>query len=460
MLASPMLWRDFVLPLPLQWARTMLDRSQHLPLSISCSHQALPPPQGSPAWQLPFDTLEHVRSIQMSRSAFNGNTTDISRLLSTPAPALEVFSFINMSGYLPREALFANCAPRLRHLTIYGARLLPLSLFSPNLVNLVISHVFLKRPESLSEFIAALQRLSRIEMLTLVGCLHPFSSAPQAPAPSQLAKLPTLSCLTIEGTVPQCLGFLRHVQTPDTIVLHVAAHKQGGVNDFTALFPFLTQGSAEDSFRVVKFRSEGPGNLTIFARHNDADYAPWDRNFEFEWGDFGDTVRDFMLVLCAEAGMRHCLSLSIELEDDDPPSETPFRPDEWMDILGAATELQTLQTSGGVGIMLCPTLSATVEDGTYSRTAAGSLVWPQLHILKLNYVNFSYRYQAGDGSSWAECTGMRADEVLLRELEHRRQRGAVLEELHLGSCTVDAQWMYKVADVVGRLSADNLQEDL
>ncbi|KAI0046220.1 hypothetical protein FA95DRAFT_1408624 [Auriscalpium vulgare] len=132
MLSCPMLWCDFVLPLPpQQWARAMLTRSQRLPLSISCSPQARPPPQSSPAWQLPFDTCEQVRSFQMSHLPFNGIAANISRLISTPAPILEVASFIDMHEYLPREALLANCAPRLRHLTIHGASVLSLSSLPP-----------------------------------------------------------------------------------------------------------------------------------------------------------------------------------------------------------------------------------------------------------------------------------------------------------------------------------------
>ncbi|KAI0040068.1 hypothetical protein FA95DRAFT_1683993, partial [Auriscalpium vulgare] len=84
-LTNPTLWCDLVLPLPPQWARAMLVRSQRLPLSINYSYEHKAP-AWSPAWALPFNTLEKVRSIHAHGIGIPG---DFPQLLSTPAPILE-----------------------------------------------------------------------------------------------------------------------------------------------------------------------------------------------------------------------------------------------------------------------------------------------------------------------------------------------------------------------------------
>ncbi|KAI0042505.1 hypothetical protein FA95DRAFT_1610152 [Auriscalpium vulgare] len=449
MLASPMFWCNFVLPLPPKWAHAMLARSQHLPLSISCSSRDSRYPKHSPAWLLPFDTLERVRSIHLFD--LMGPVTFYCRLLSTPAPILEVATFSRVPNYLPRErdTLFANSAPRLRHLDICYARILPLLSFSPNLAHVNISDVP-EPPQSVPEFVAALNRLSRIETLMLENCLHPFA-APHAPSSSQIANLPPLECLQIAGTVLECIGFLYHVQAPDAGSLHVTAVADWGVDDFAGLIPFFApaRGYTTDPFRTIQISSECAGHLIIFAHHNDvhADYSTWNRIFNFGW-DSGDSVCGFLRTLCAETGVRNWRSLSIQVDCSDT-MQVVSPVEDWADMLGAATELRTLHAASDAGAALCPVFSATVEHGTYGRTPAGTLVWPQLHILELDSVDFSYRYEARDGISWADCTGMRVDDVLLRELEHRQQRGAALDELHLRRCTVDSQWLRKVEGVVG-----------
>ncbi|KAI0045433.1 hypothetical protein FA95DRAFT_1561153 [Auriscalpium vulgare] len=455
MLASPILWPDFVLPLPPQWAHAMLERSQQLPLSVSCSYQIIPPPKDSPDWLLPVDTLDRIQSMHMVN--FRGSATYYSRLLSMPAPILEAVTLYSTPRDLPRHALFANSAPRLRYLEIHDAKALPLSSFFPTLIYLNISYVS-ESTRSLPEYIAALNQLSRIQTLTLEDCLSPFSSASHAPNPSQIAKLPSLERLKIGGEVSECIGFLRHVQTPDTVLLHVAASTRGSADDFATLFPFLApaRGYTADPFRAVQICSYGERSISIRAAHNDVDvdHSSWNRAFEFRWFNFEDTFYDFMRVLCKETGMRYWLSLSMEVFH--PRAEILSPAEDWLDIFGAATELKTLCYTGSA---LCSTLSATMQDGTYGRAAAGNLVWPLLHLLKLERVDLSYCYESSEGSSWAGCAGMRVDDVLLRELENRHRRGSTLDVLHLRDCMADPQWpqwLQKVEAVVGRVFVENV----
>ncbi|KAI0045322.1 hypothetical protein FA95DRAFT_1596904 [Auriscalpium vulgare] len=439
MLTTPTLWCDFALPLPPQWARAMLARSQNLPLSIFYPCLLWQPPQ-SAAW-LPFDTLEQVRSIHLSGTTFHGSATDLSRLLSTPAPILEAATYINMGHPLP------------------------LSFFLPNIVSLDI-HIIAEPPSespSLPDFIAALQRLKQIETLVLTNCLDRFSSAPDSPAASQIARLASLKLLRIGGTVSECVGFLRHVQTPDTTCLCIAATATGGVETFAVLYPFLAPvgGYELNPFRDMQFQSYGPGNLTLSARHNsdadqalcdrlDDDQAPCDRVFDFFWDTIGETVVEFLSTVCAEVRVRNSLSLSLSLLFDRELNGFKVPPEHWLGMLGAATELQTLHADEDLGPMLCQILSASIlEDGTYSREADAIRVWPKLQVLKLAHVDLSVCYE--DADSWAEFVGMRVDEVLLRELEHRHQRGAALDALHLRYCKIDPQWLQKVEAVVGRV---------
>ncbi|KAI0043307.1 hypothetical protein FA95DRAFT_411503 [Auriscalpium vulgare] len=453
MLANPMLWCDLVLPLPPQWAREMLMRSQHQPLSILYSHEDKIPP-GSLAWGLPFDALEQVRSIHVHDlpSIIPGN---LSHLLSTQAPILEVANFSYMRSHLPREALFANSAPRLRNLTIYHANALPLSSFLPSIVSLDIRYIK-NFPHSLPDFIAALQRLKRIEMLALVDCLDQFSSAPDPPAASQIIRLTSLNSLEISGMVSDCVGFLRHVQTPDTTCLHIAASTEGGADVFPVLYPLLVpaSGYASNPFRAICFSSGGPGYLTFAARHADADQARWDRVFELYWDAAEaelEAVFHLVSALCAEVGVRHLLSLTLDLELG---ANLKVPPEGWLEMLGAATELQTLRASADVGDSLCQALSACIkEDGTYSRDEEGIPIWPKLQTLKLDQMELSSYYDDAMENCWAESIEMRVDEVLLRELKHRRQRGAALNTLYLlkMSFDVDPEWLQNVEEVVDRV---------
>ncbi|KAI0045415.1 hypothetical protein FA95DRAFT_125028 [Auriscalpium vulgare] len=473
-LSSPTLWCDIVWPLSPQWAREMLVRSQRHPLSISYGHKAPgneAPEHGAPAssqgWVPPFDTLEQVRSMHIHFDAAG----DYSQLLSTPAPILEV-AFMDIPGDLPREALFANCAPRLRNLTIRGARVSPLSSFLPFLPNIVSLDIgYIEEPPSLPEFIAALQRLKRVETLTLAKCLHHFSCAPASPAASQVARLPSLNLLDLDGTVSECVGFLRHVQTPDTACLHIGASTPGGVDDFAVLYPFLAPacGYGSNPFRDMRFQSYGPGDLTLSARHNlDADEAPCDREFVFNWEAHEETAFGLVSALCAEVRVCHSVSLSLLVPlwlnweedsveclkvgwEDDGPDCLKVPPEDWLGMIGAVTELRTLHADAHSGPMLCQVLSTSMlEDGTYGREAEGIPVWPKLQVLKLVEIDLSFCYE--EDNSWAEFIGMRVDEVLLRELEHRYQRDAALNTLHLMSCrNIYPAWLESVERVVDRV---------
>ncbi|KAI0045432.1 hypothetical protein FA95DRAFT_1680485 [Auriscalpium vulgare] len=447
MLSNSTLWCDFVLPLPPQWARAMLVRSQRRPLSIYYFGMRGydKPPASSLAWVLPFDTLEQVRSIHVhhGRSNFPGN---LSQLLLMPAPILEFASFSNTLSHLARDALFANNAPRLRNLRIDEERVLPLSSFLPNIVSLVIhSSNF---PNSLPEFIAALQRLKQIKTLTLwYQCLDQFSFAPHYPAASQIVRLASLNSLEICGTASECISFLRHVQIPDTACLHIRASTRTGVDAFAPLYPFLAPagGYRSNPFRNVQFSSYGPDNLTFFARNLDADQAPFDRKFSFEWNTPRATVFDLLPVLCAELQVHHSVSLSVEVSlrvDYLLDDRLKVPPEGWLGMLGAATELRTLHADVDTGPMLCQILSTSIlDDGTYSREAECILVWPKLQVLKLNYVDLSFCYEDTEENSWAECIGMRVDE-----------RGAALNTLCLTSCrNFYPDWLESVERVVDRV---------
>ncbi|KAI0048416.1 hypothetical protein FA95DRAFT_1558067 [Auriscalpium vulgare] len=454
MLTNPTLWRDVVLPLPPQWARAMLARSQNQPLSVFYSDE-LKAHARSPAWVLPFHTLEQVRSIHIHSISRDILDKALSQLLSTPAPILEDASFCCMSSHLPRAALFANSAPRLRNLLIHDtlltrdSQVFPLSCFLPHIVSLNIRG---RVKASLPEFIAALQRLKQIETLVLVGCLRRFSSAPHSPAASQIARLTSLKSLNIGSMVTECVGFLRHVQTPDTARLRIEAFTSGGVDAFAPLYPFLAPagGYRSNPFRNMGFLSCEPGHLTFSACHNlDADHAPCDREVIFYWDRLGDTVFSFMSTLCAEVTVHHLLRLMLNFNHRRGLKS----PEEWLEMLGAATELQTLHVAGE-GATLCQTLSASIlEDGKYSREVEGNPVWPKLQVLKLDNQDLSFCYKDAEENWWADCIGMRVDEVLLRELEHRHQRGAALNTLQLPitSCDVDPEWLQDVERVVDRV---------
>ncbi|KAI0045429.1 hypothetical protein FA95DRAFT_1561148 [Auriscalpium vulgare] len=456
MLTSPSLWRSLVFPLPHKWARTMLTRSQSLPLLISC-HADLT--AHSSDWRMPFDTLAQVKIFDLS--GFKGRHPDLTSLLSTPAPLLEMADVI-MPPDLPPAQLFADDAPRLRKLTVRQALSLPwTSSFLRHLVSLEIvsSEIDTLRDSlpSLPDYLAALRQLSQIETLLLNGCLHPFSSVlPSQVSDSEVVQLPLLHRLDISGSVSECVGFLHHIKTPNTVALGVTSITEEGIWDFDEIYPFLAP--TREPYRDAVFESTGANQLTLFARH--ARYGPTDRLFRFQWDDPEDTAIDLMCTLCAMIGVRHLSSLSINLDcEKSARNHGPWiDPAVWLDTFGGATELESLGVSGMAGVALCKILAASMEDETWRRSgvAGGTIVWPRLRDLLLYQVNFARSFKRVDGEEGSDiAAGMRVDEVLLRELERRHRRGAPLDKLDLLSCSLASSWLRKVGGIVASLDADS-----
>ncbi|KAI0037912.1 hypothetical protein FA95DRAFT_1477837, partial [Auriscalpium vulgare] len=135
MLTSPSLWRNLILPLPPQWARAMIARSQQLPLTISYTRNRS---EISSEWNLPLDTLERVKSINLLHA--DSCPANLDALLCTPAPILEVANLYRSTpAQIRLTPLFADCAPKLRELVMHDAPAIPwTSSFICNLVSLNI----------------------------------------------------------------------------------------------------------------------------------------------------------------------------------------------------------------------------------------------------------------------------------------------------------------------------------
>ncbi|KAI0045428.1 hypothetical protein FA95DRAFT_1561146 [Auriscalpium vulgare] len=449
MLASPSLWRNIILPMPPKWADAMLARSKLLPVNIYCSVFGNGAAR-SEEWLLPFNTLEKVKILDLSR--FKGSPADLAPLLSTPAPLLEIVE-IEMLPQLSPAQLFADHAPRLRELTIRDApTFLWTSSFVRNLVHLDVNDIK-NSPPSLPDFVAGLQQLSQIETLVLKGCLHSFSVLPSSAAP-QVVQLPSLLKLEISGEVSQCVGFLRHLKTLD-VELGVTSITEGGISDFDEIYPFLVPkcGYKQQPYRFVGFRSMDSENLTLTAGH--ANSGRTNRTFAFEWKDPEDTVVDLMCTLCDEIGVRHLSSLSIELDEPLLKDATWLMPTEWLGTFGRATELESLVATGNVGTSLCLVLAASKADETWRRSGAagGTIAWPRLRDVMLYDVYLPSSFKSGDEDA-AITAGMRVGEVLLRELQRRHECGAALEKLHLVSCSATPSWLRNVKRVVSNVVAE------
>ncbi|KAI0045332.1 hypothetical protein FA95DRAFT_1561207, partial [Auriscalpium vulgare] len=270
------LWRHIVLPLPPQWSNALLERSRNAPLIITCSPKPQEEERRPAPVQLPIATLEHVQHIDTI--GYEGSRRSLVELLRTPAPLLEIAHVDDISA----TDLFADSAPGLRELKMFRAQSLPWTAsFLPNLVTLSLTSLFISDPP-VAECIAGLQRLSRIQTLHLINCLGPFSSLPQPSDTSQTVTLPSLRTLWITGTLEDCVGFLRHMHTPNIITLHVSSHMEG-VSESAPLYPFLAplHGYAADPFCAIEFSSTANDAVTVTARH--AIGGPINRVFEFSW---------------------------------------------------------------------------------------------------------------------------------------------------------------------------------
>ncbi|KAI0043297.1 hypothetical protein FA95DRAFT_1563473 [Auriscalpium vulgare] len=445
------LWRHLVLPLPPKWSEVLLERSQHAPLMITFSTEGLDrktsrPPQ--PHW-LPVATLERVDYIETF--GYEGDE-GLDQLLRTPAPLLEDAQLDGVrSSYL-----FADNAPRLRVLNMSGAHAFPWTAsFFPNLVDLKVDKVD-ESSQSAAEYVAGLRRLSRIETLHLRYCLKPFSSA--QPSYTSQISLPSLRVLWIAGRVSQCVGFLRHMQAPDMIALHVVCHANG-LSDFSMVYPFLAprRGYVADPFRYIGFYSTDAYRVTVSGGLTDEDCAVC-RMFDLRWKT-SDRVVDCVRALCEEIGVRHLRVLSMNLSAG--VTDPLLSRETWLDEFGAAVELHTLETSGKAGMALCMRLSASTDsDGTCQPQPPGAMrgesyiLWPRLRTLKLEGVSLARCFSQDDGvQEGDESFGVSVGEVLLRALERRQQRGAPLGKLALIRCGATRQWLRRAEDSVGCVSA-------
>ncbi|KAI0043902.1 hypothetical protein FA95DRAFT_1597697 [Auriscalpium vulgare] len=442
------LWRHIVLPLPPKWSEVIVERSQLAPLVITCSPERKKK-EKSPPVQLPVATLERVQHIDTW--GYEGSHIGLAQLLRTPAPILEVAHLNNVAA----TGLFADSAPRLRVLKMSGeGDAFPWTTsFLPNLITLSLSSIYGSNT-SVAQFIAGLRRLSRIQTLSLLDCLETFSSAAQLPTASQMVSLPSLRTLSISGALLGCVGFLRHVQAPDTFTLYVTTHAHR-VSEFAVLYPFLAppRGYGADPFRAIQFSTKGLCDIAVTARH--ADHGSPSRVFSFRWLlNRPDTLVDAIRALCEEMGVRELRSLSMDLgAGKNGPLLSPTM---WLDEFGAAADLQELQATGTAGATLCTVLSASMEDGTWQRTGAarGDILWPRLSELKLEGVPLAHCFTRVDGvEEGDEAFGVSVGEVLLRELGRRQQRGAQLKKLKLIRCGATGQWLRKAEDLVGCVSA-------
>ncbi|KAI0042725.1 hypothetical protein FA95DRAFT_1609939 [Auriscalpium vulgare] len=463
MLTSPALWCHFVLPLPPQWARAMLARSQRLPLLVSCSSQHGYHQTNLPWWRLPFDTLERVKTFDLLY--YNGSFTDIAMLLSKPAPLLEVVIIPqNMPRRLPLISLFANCAPNLRKLVVYNVLAFQwASLFIPNLIDLnlyIDSDQHSQDLPFILHFVAALQRLSRLKTLTLaLDSLRPFSTSLPDDA-FQIAQITSLRKLELVGSLPRCVEFLRHIQLPDTVKLYVAS-LTGGVSDFAALYPFLAP-MRDQPYRDIHFRSTAVYGLLLKASHTEC--GPPSREVEYEWTDPNNTVVDFMPAL-EVIGVHHLSFLSISLDVHLGRGEHLWPMlTELLDTFGEARELQKLEGTGYTGGALCLALNASRAGGTWRRSASaadGTILWPRLRELRLLDTDLPYSIDNENGNVVADNNGrVCSGNELLDALERRHQLGTALDTLYLVSCSFQPQWLHKVEAVVGRVVGKRWDEYL
>ncbi|KAI0040422.1 hypothetical protein FA95DRAFT_883498 [Auriscalpium vulgare] len=360
-----------------------------------------------------------------------GSRADLARLLSTPAPILEDVSVRVLPLVTLSSPLFADNAPRLRKLEIGHVR--GFSWTSSFLRNLVCFHAYygeVGAPSSVTDFVSTLRQFSQVEDLELYSCLTPFSSAPQPSDASQIAQLPSLRRLAIEGRhASECVGFLRHVQIPSTTTLCVESYTHRNMAEFDALCPFLAPAHGEFRYVHVLFNYN---DFQVKAYHDTWCHQPARQlfvNHRLGWYK----ILSFMRALFRDAGMlRHCLALDLEIL-------VRMTPAMWLDTFGGAVEVQQMNVKWGEG--LCVALSAAGEDLDVTGTG---VVWPKLRRLQLHRVDFR------DGSAGGGEHG--AGHVLLRALEHRRRCGAGLVDLELDDCHETEEWLRTAESLVERVS--------
>ena len=231
-LSDPNLWRTIVFDLGAEWAEEMLERSK---ATLICYSRDLSfQPRVSRGRSIDDEValrkhLSHVRRLVLSGAA--ESLAPAVRALTTPAPHLESLElFRNTPVFhdcitLPSD-LFANNAPKLRHVTLLDC-VIPWD--SPIFRDLTHLDIYIPQPATpaqsgllsiptLDRLLSILEAMPSLHVLTLGHCL------PRPESTRRVVPLRHMSKLSLYGLLPHVVAVLERVSLPSSASLSLHCH--------------------------------------------------------------------------------------------------------------------------------------------------------------------------------------------------------------------------------------------
>lgn len=231
---------------------------------------------------------------------------------------------------LPETFLNGGEAPRLRRLEL--TRFFPPSWDSPlmnnHLVHLKINNPGPEARPTMSEFVAALERLPLLETLELDNALPKIADGVlSVPAPIVRTALPHLKRISImNASALECADALNHLACPPTASMKIACLGSAStVAAFSAVIPALSNAQADGNSKNIRslFVNLGYGGMTIqawtcFVQTGEPPRSRAFLDIDLKWlGFVRDESEELMTFACKSLPLRglRCLSVSTDMHE-------------------------------------------------------------------------------------------------------------------------------------------------
>ncbi|KAA1477602.1 hypothetical protein DENSPDRAFT_615544 [Dentipellis sp. KUC8613] len=200
-----------------------------------------------------FENIDRIRGLYLSGPCARKLLRDV--VPSSTAPALEmlylqVYDFVHepLARNLLHDKFFADVT-KLRMINLGGVTVLPTSaIFCSNVTNLSLDSYDIPVIDrfSISEAIAALNKMPRLETLTLKNMLTGIESPESEPV-----ALPHLTHLTVHaGSVSQCTAFTHHITFPSSTIVRCHCRCRTP-NDPASSLSFLQRSRSFSAFHIA-----------------------------------------------------------------------------------------------------------------------------------------------------------------------------------------------------------------
>lgn len=457
-LSDPNLWRMIGFDLGAEWAEEMLARSKAALISYSRDLSFQPRVARRRSLDDEVTLRKHLSHVQ--RLVLSGNQKSLApavRALTTPAPHLEslellrnALQFRQTCIALPSD-LFANDAPKLRHVTLFGC-VAPWN--SPLLRDL--THLDIRIPPvvpfprsapaaqsdlllipSLERLLSILEATPSLQVLTLGNCL------PRPESISRVVPLRHMNKLSLDGSLPEAVAVLERVSLPgsaslslrcpdhipldgivDTLVSLLASHFRAPE---TSISPLSTMAIDEAdytmSLSIMVWDTDVPLPRSQFTPS-----APARLHLTFG-AAFDSPLISLPLQICKALPLRDLHILSIMYR------ESPWSASDWVDVCSHCPKVTHLRVCTSWAVTLAPTLK--------ERNA-----FPCLVTLNLQEIDFFTSVFLSSGH--AEYFG----DVFLVGLRARSNAGIPVRRVNLTLCASFGTWIESLRKVVNEVVWD------